>query len=267
MFREFRAIYPQGSIDSELLRTEQPYIVKASVCVGGWLLATGLGSGKTVEEAENKARLRALETLTLHGSNGANLGNLGAMPNNVLNTSVVSQELTPLNPSNGEAEQKPAETLPTLTPPLPSAGKKVSPSSSPKAVSPKVKPVPVEEEPEIFTPLVPELEEAHDPIADNHADNHSDHVEELFNMADDLDAGDTKVSSAPEPEPPLETAISGEDIDFNDIIARTNVELKRLNWSNEQGREYLLQTYGKRSRHLLSDEELIEFLQYLQSQT
>jgi len=57
-----------------------------------------------------------------------------------------------------------------------------------------------------------------------------------------------------------------EPIDFSEVIARSNVELKRLNWTQEHGKNYLLQTYGKRSRQLLSDEELIEFLQYLENQ-
>lgn len=63
--------------------------------------------------------------------------------------------------------------------------------------------------------------------------------------------------------PALDTS---EPIDFSEVIARSNVELKRLNWTNDQGKNYLLQTYGKRSRQLLSDGELIEFLQYLESQ-
>jgi len=39
-----------------------------------------------------------------------------------------------------------------------------------------------------------------------------------------------------------------------------------LGWTQEEGKKYLLETYGKKSRHLLSDEELIEFLTYLQTQ-
>jgi hypothetical protein len=57
-----------------------------------------------------------------------------------------------------------------------------------------------------------------------------------------------------------------ETLDFSEIIAKSNVEIKRLGWTNEQGKQYLLQTYGKRSRQLLSDEELLEFLHYLESQ-
>ena len=57
-----------------------------------------------------------------------------------------------------------------------------------------------------------------------------------------------------------------EPVDLSNAIARTTVELKRLRWNNQQGREYLKQTYNKRSRQELTDEEMMEFLHYLESQ-
>ena len=53
---------------------------------------------------------------------------------------------------------------------------------------------------------------------------------------------------------------------FVELIAKTNQEMKRLGWTIEQGRNHLLLNYGKRSRQLLTDEELLDFLKYLQSQ-
>jgi hypothetical protein len=43
------------------------------------------------------------------------------------------------------------------------------------------------------------------------------------------------------------------------------VEMQRLNWSVDRARDYLLQTYGKRSRLLLTEQELTEFFTYLKS--
>jgi formylglycine-generating enzyme required for sulfatase activity len=63
-----------------------------------------------------------------------------------------------------------------------------------------------------------------------------------------------------------ETSSTASPIDFSDIVARTNVELKRLGWTNQQGRDYLVQTYGKRSRQLLTDAELLDYLHYLESE-
>jgi hypothetical protein len=54
-------------------------------------------------------------------------------------------------------------------------------------------------------------------------------------------------------------------INLSDVIAQTDIELRRLGWSTEEGREFLEQTYSKRSRHELSEEELIQFLCHLES--
>lgn len=56
-------------------------------------------------------------------------------------------------------------------------------------------------------------------------------------------------------------------LDLSDIIAQTDVELKRLGWTSTQGRRHLQQTYNKRSRQHLTDQELLEFLDFLQSQS
>jgi hypothetical protein len=53
---------------------------------------------------------------------------------------------------------------------------------------------------------------------------------------------------------------------FSQILDKTNVEMQRLGWTPEQGREHLIKTYGKRSRTLLTEVELLDFLQYLTSQ-
>ncbi|MEH2323772.1 MAG: hypothetical protein V7K32_09390 [Nostoc sp.] len=60
------------------------------------------------------------------------------------------------------------------------------------------------------------------------------------------------------------TRISSEDL--SQILDKTDVQMQRLGLTPEQGREYLIKTYGKRSRTLLTDDELHEFFQYLQSQ-
>ncbi|MEO0491741.1 MAG: hypothetical protein AAFZ49_19640 [Cyanobacteria bacterium J06659_2] len=59
--------------------------------------------------------------------------------------------------------------------------------------------------------------------------------------------------------------MSGGPVDLSDIMAQTDVELRRLGWDVVQGRDYLEKTYGKRSRHELTDEELLSFLLYLET--
>ncbi|MEJ6484422.1 hypothetical protein N0Y54_24425 [Nostoc punctiforme UO1] len=49
------------------------------------------------------------------------------------------------------------------------------------------------------------------------------------------------------------------------LIAKINVEIERLCWTRQQGREHLKKTYRKQSRTLLTEVELLDFLQYLAS--
>ncbi|MDM7327200.1 MAG: hypothetical protein P3X23_008830, partial [Thermosynechococcus sp. Uc] len=57
-----------------------------------------------------------------------------------------------------------------------------------------------------------------------------------------------------------------EPVDLSDEIAQTTLEMKRLGWTEAQGRACLLERYGKRSRQQLTDEELLDFLHFLQRQ-
>ena len=54
--------------------------------------------------------------------------------------------------------------------------------------------------------------------------------------------------------------------DYNEVIKRIDAEMKRLNWSKGEGKDYLVKTYGVKSRHKLSDRQLVEFLEYLSRQ-
>ena len=55
-------------------------------------------------------------------------------------------------------------------------------------------------------------------------------------------------------------------IDRSFLLAQTEQEMMRLGWSDRDGKLHLEQTYGKKSRHFLTDSELIEFSAYLQAQ-
>ncbi|AFY53754.1 hypothetical protein Riv7116_1183 [Rivularia sp. PCC 7116] len=50
------------------------------------------------------------------------------------------------------------------------------------------------------------------------------------------------------------------------LIAQSDKYLRLLNWNTEQGRQYLLQRYHKRSRQQLTDAELLDFIEYLKLQ-
>ena len=50
------------------------------------------------------------------------------------------------------------------------------------------------------------------------------------------------------------------------LIAQSDIYLAQLNWTPEQGREYLQQRYNKRSRSQLTDTEILDFIDYLKLQ-
>ena len=56
-----------------------------------------------------------------------------------------------------------------------------------------------------------------------------------------------------------------EVIDWEDIKEEIDISMKRLGWSEKQGKEYLIKRYGKSSRLHLTDGELIEFSDFLKN--
>ncbi|MBL1199124.1 MAG: hypothetical protein FWK04_08560 [Nostoc sp. GBBB01] len=52
--------------------------------------------------------------------------------------------------------------------------------------------------------------------------------------------------------------------EFEELIKKTDAQMARLGWTTEQGRELLVRFYGKRSRWLLTLDQLDNFLLYLE---
>jgi len=233
MFEQFRTHFPQGSLISELIQIDHgKYIVRASVQSEGLTLATGLAAADTVEQAEDNARTRALAVLDIS----------------------ISPTKSPSLPSV-KGKQAPA----TVTP----SQKKHSDSSATGTLTSTVK---IQEEKGLSSESAA--------VSSNGFANISDHSSEDSASSPTIKTNvttETADSEANQSEkgvghshaiPDTEEAI----MDNSDVIARTNVELRRLNWTSEQGRKFLEETYGKRSRSLLSEAELLEFLQYLEKQ-
>ena len=236
MLHQFRRLYPQGSLISELIDIERGlYIVKVSVQNEATILGTGLAAAETIEKAEDKARERALMTINLEK----------------ISTSVSQAMKTPL-PSR-ETDNKNTTSSPQVN------NNYSSPSFSPSVSETVISSPSVATEPEIVlqkTEFVPE------PIPEENSPEPTPMLESQTNIFDQ-----------PITSPPVET-ISQEientaentvELDFNEIRHKIDLEMKRLSWTKEQGRDYLLSTYGKRSRLHLTDEELLEFWHYLEN--
>ncbi|BFM40265.1 hypothetical protein [Synechocystis sp. LKSZ1] len=276
MFSQFRAQYPQGSLTSELLQIDHGrYIVRALVVVDGVTLASGLAADLALETAEDQARLRALALLNLDTALTRT-----ESPGPLLQTEPMQSPPAPEPPPlatsptpSAIASPPPAKVTPVPIPdPLPIEKK------AEKAEKDEIPPVPSapsikETAPEVEALPLPAITVA--PQSNSlppKTDVIQPEVESIPipHPAPLTESPAPLLTFIPETEVPPATSspapVLEEPIDFSEVIARSNVELKRLGWTSDQGRNYLLQTYGKRSRQLLSDEELLEFLQYLESQ-
>ena len=58
--------------------------------------------------------------------------------------------------------------------------------------------------------------------------------------------------------------VTGE-VDFQTLLAKNDADIKYLGFSPQEARQMLIDKYGKRSRHLLTNEELIDFVSYVDS--
>jgi hypothetical protein len=58
-----------------------------------------------------------------------------------------------------------------------------------------------------------------------------------------------------------------EPIDLSNQLSQIMVEMERVGWTKQQGKEYLQRKYKKNSRDQLSASEVFDFLEYLKSQS
>ena len=260
MFTQFRVLYPQGSLITELSAIDHgQYIVRCLVQVEGKTLVTALAAAQTVELAEEQARSRVLAILGI----------------DTTATLMVENEL-PLSPNKVTEPPKPTASIPTesqfstlgqmqLTQ-FPLDSSIIGASSLPFAEA-KVEDV------NHHAPKTPSIEDEktllHE-LSSTELETSQENSPPL-SLEEEMPPSQLNepVKSYFQSEPETDNskiAPTLDPIDMSEVIARTTVEVKRLGWTNQQGKDYLLQTYGKRSRQLLTDEELLDFLNYLESQ-
>lgn len=243
MLHQFRNFYPQGSLISELINIDRGlYIVKVTLKNQEIILGTGLAAAETIEKAEDKARERALMILNLEKSSKS------------ANIPVQSSVTQPV------AAIKTTETISTPT----------THNHNFSSVTPTPSEIKTDNSQQNFNPPQPREEKVkEDFLANTNLDTNSlkkDETPSSQAFAEpQINIFDQPMSSHPVEESPPEETTDVIELDFNDIKHKTDLEMKRLGWTKEQGRDYLLSTYGKRSRLHLDNLELLEFLEYLEN--
>lgn len=259
MFIQFRARYPKGSLVTELSAIDHgKFIVRCLVQDEGVTLVTALAAAETVELAEDQARSRALAVLDIDSTTVPKEKESPVTPSDVL----LSLNPTPTS-STAFSSLSRSQTEPALVAEAATASDTSNFSfseSKPEEVADYAATTPLvaEEIPfsDEFVPAPVENEEEVEAPLSKAKKKIKTQVNEEPLMSSSPKELETNTKAVPSTASP---------IDFSDIIARTNVELKRLGWTNQQGRDYLLQTYGKRSRQLLTDDELLDFLHHLEA--
>jgi hypothetical protein len=255
MLQKLRQRYPQVALISELVQIDHgKYIVKAIVEIEGKTVVTGLAAADTVEIAEDRARERALLLLEAESTPDLQLVEK-VSPNNIslpedLPKPVASAKKSTKTPKVTEIPRPEAK----IEPELPQV--KDIPPAKIEPELPQVKDIP----PAKIEPELPQVKDIPLPepeplLLEMETDNYS----LLSELPEEASLTEEE---PPEPEP---VVVIPEEIDYSVLKTKIDVEMKRLAWTTEKGREYLISTYGKKSRLLLTNEELLEFYNYLSS--
>ncbi|MEG4326751.1 hypothetical protein [Microcoleus sp. herbarium5] len=281
MFAEFRALYPAGQLICELLTVHHgKFVVRCLVQVDGKTLATAMSAAESVEDAEDRARLRAIAILGF------------AAPDRAIAT-VDPAPVAPVAPvaSVAAVPPPPAVSPAAAVPPPP-------PPAVPVPVGPTSVPLPVLEMP--VADKLPETDQSNfvkteaklneEPIApvpeplpptvdrteatgfvpkqlDSDAWLSSSYGEPITELEMPTSSQSELLQGAAEVRElqPIAVGIPSDSIEDNsDTIAQIDAILKRLRWKKPQETQCLEHNYGKSSQRELSSEELVDFLEYLE---
>jgi hypothetical protein len=274
MFDRFWQQYPQGSILSELLQIHgETYIVKITLKSAEQTLVSTLAAADRLEVAETTAHRQALEILGLAVNAEPAVLSTATLVDSVPDVTVSATPAAPVVPDPIPVEMSP------ISPDQGSAAVEPEPTVNPNNAASTVAEAPAQKELAMSTPLAQPLDPESLPGTD----------EELPLPATPTKSRTKKAPvaepvSEPIPEPESEMVMAEElpapafalrpvqeiadevPLTVTDMIPLINMELKRLNWTKEQGRDYMVTLYNKRASALLSDEELFGLLQHLKAE-
>ena len=260
--KEFRDRFPNASMLSDLLGVENgQFMVRVTIQTQDSGTSTGLSANASLELAEDHARQRALYALGLGDlklpsasspispsnlpmeriANSVPQGDRTEVPDLETAPSVLEEPEAPVLESPAMTSTMPISSPPPQTVAQMNGVETEKPHSVPKSDSTPQAPL-LQPEPPASAP------EVHQSF-DAHSTNNPPFPSEV---------------PADVPPEPIPASALPAPINLSDVIAQTDIELRRLGWSVEVGREYLGKTYNKRSRHELSEEELIQFLCHLE---
>lgn len=248
MFAQFRSQYPQGRIQTEMLpKIDGLHAFKAIVSQGDAIMATAMAVDSDLEIAEDRAIKRALTIAGVAFDNGFD-NNYGGYAGRSPILTQVSREPSTVNslPSanlnnlDNKLENNLGGNLESL-----GAGHHTTHTIQSETT----------------------LDYSRGYGA-NYAPEESLHYAPISRSSEDIQVATHQPESSSAPIRPIKVSaptIASEPLDMSDPISKIDVEMERLSWTKEQGRDYLVRTFDKRSRQQLTNDELLQFLSHLKS--
>jgi hypothetical protein len=251
LFSQLQTRYPASSLICELVQIHKDsFVVRSLVQVGGVTLATSMAAAPTVELAEEQARLRVLKLL---GILSANVPEPLKMP-----ASYETQAQLLSSPLDNPALFPPPGRADRPLPPSPPVYSPFDAKDLGELLPPK--------------PLVPMVDALDRPFEPDETLPPADDFlpappepEEFVPEPPSESVSKPRKSASPEPMPVPEPIETSAIADLSDPVAQIPLEMERIGWTVKRGREHLEQTYNKRSRAQLTDDELLDFLKFLKS--
>lgn len=278
MFAQFRTLYPTGQLISELLTVHHgKFVVRSLVQIDGKTLASGMSAAESVEEAEDRARSRAIAALGFDPSQpvGETVSAPAPAPVAVAVAAPPPAAPAPAAPV-AVAAPAPAPAAPAPPLPLPPLEMPVAPdkfslshqsdfvNSQSELIREPIAPIP--------EPLPPRVDRAEvtgfgskqldsDAWLSSSYGEPPKEAEEPTKSESELPQGAAQLRELE----PISVGIPSDSIeDISETIAQIDATLKRLQWNKTVEKDCLEHNYGKVSQALLSAAELIDFLEYLE---
>lgn len=247
MFAQFRSQYPQGRIQTEMLpKIDGLHAFKAIVSQGDAIMATAMAVDSDLEIAEDRAIKRALTIAGISFDNGFD-NNYGGYAGRSPILTQVSRESSTVNslPSANlnKLENNLGSNLESL-----GAGHHTTHTIQSETT--------LDYSREYGASYAPEESLHYAPLG-NSPENTRVATHQPESNSAPINAIHPIKVSAP--------TIAPEALDMSDAISKIDVEMERLSWTKEQGRDYLVRTFDKRSRQQLTNDELLQFLSHLKS--
>ena len=266
MFAEFRALYPAGQLICELLTVHHgKFVVRCLVQVDGKTLATAMSAAESVEDAEDRARLRAIAVL---GSAAPDRAIASVDPAPVAPVASVAAVPPPPPPAVPVPVPPALAPLPVLEMPvadkLPETHQSNFVKSEAKLNEEPIAPVPEPLPPKVdraeATGFVPKQLDSDAWLSSSYGEPLQE-LEVPTASESELLQGATEVRELQ----PIAVGIPSDAIEDNsDTIAQIEAILRRLKWTKKQETDCLEHNYGKSSQRELSSEQLVDFLEYLE---